>query len=111
MKDLKIKIDHFLWAFIWMLPVVAFVVSYYQIGNAPQLLTFVDEQFAFPFIKDIINNVWNTAFSSDLPLAGYISYLICVEVIHCLFDAVVFIPRIAHAFIDKFTSFAAGGRH
>lgn len=108
MAKLKLKIDHFLWAFIWMLPVFAFFVSWYRIGSAPQLLTFIDEQFSFPFVRDLINNVWQTAFGAELQLAGFLSYLICVEVVHCLFDAVVFIPRMAHSFIDKFVGFAGG---
>ena len=109
-NKLKTKIDLFLWAFIWMLPFFAFFVSWYRIGSAPQLFAYVDEQFAFPFIRDVLNDVWNTAFGSDLAMAGYISYLVCVEVVHCLFDAVVFIPRIAHSFIDRFTDFAGGGK-
>ena len=110
MTKLKSKIDLFLWALICMLPLFAFFVSWYRVGAAPELLTFIDEQFAFSFVRDIINNVWNTAFGSALPLAGFISYLVCVEVVHCLFDAVVFIPRIAHSFIDRFVTFARGDK-
>ena len=110
MRGLKTKIDHFLWAFMWMLPFLAFFVSWYRIGAAPPLLTFVDQEFAFPFIRDILNSVWSTAFGAELPLAGYISYLVCVEVVHCLFDAIVFIPRIAHTFVDRAIDFAGGGR-
>lgn len=98
---LKEKIDHLLWAFVWMLPLFAFFVSWYRIGSAPQLLTFIDEQFAFPFVRDIINNVWNTAFGSALPLAGFLSYLVGVEIAHCLFDVVVFIPRFAHSLVER----------
>ena len=98
---LKQKIDHLLWAFVWMLPLFAFFVSYYRIGSAPQLLTFIDEQFAFPFVRDIINNVWTTAFGAALPLAGYLSYLVGVEIAHCLFDVVVFIPRFAHSLVER----------
>lgn len=101
MAKLKKKIDHLLWAFIWMLPVFAFFVSWYRIGEAPAMLTFIDEQFAFRWVQDLINNVWNTAFGENLPLSGFLSYLIGVEVAHCLFDAVVFIPRFAHNLIEK----------
>lgn len=110
MRNLKSKIDAFLWAFIWMLPMIAYFVSWYRIGSAPAVLTFVDEQFSFAFVKNVINNVWNTAFGTDLALAGYISYLVCVEVVHCLFDAIVFIPRIAHSFIDRAVGFAGGDK-
>lgn len=98
---LKEKIDHLLWAFVWMLPLFAFFVSWYRIGSAPQLLFFIDEQFAFPFVRDIFNNVWNTAFGSALPLAGFLSYLVGVEIAHCLFDVVVFIPRFAHSLVER----------
>lgn len=107
-KNLKHKIDLFLWAFIWLLPFFAYFVAWYRVGSAPEILTFVNEQFGFPFIKDLINNVWNKAFGSDLQLAGYLSYLICVEVAHCLFDAVVFIPRFAHGLIEKGEDLACG---
>lgn len=110
MRGLKTKIDYFLWAFMWMLPALAFFVSWYRIGAAPSMLSFVDEQFSFSFVKEIINSVWNKAFGADLALAGYISYLVCVEVVHCLFDVIVFIPRIAHSFIDCAVGFAGGDR-
>jgi hypothetical protein len=84
-----------------MLPVFAFFVSWYRIGSAPEILTFIDEQFAFPWVRDLINDVWQTAFGAELQLAGFLSYLIAVEVAHCLFDAVVFIPRFAHSLIEK----------
>ena len=110
MGKLKIKIDAFLWAFMWVLPIFAYFVAWYRIGSAPQLLTFISEQYSFPFIADLINDVWSTAFGAELQLAGYIFYLVCIEVIHCLFDAIVFIPRLAHTFIDKFVGFAGGER-
>lgn len=111
MGRLKIKIDMFLWAFMWMLPFLAYFVAWFRIGSAPELLSFIDQSYAFPFIKDIVNNVWQNAFGSTMPLAGFISYLVAVEIIHCLFDVVVFIPRMAHTFVDKFVSFAGGDRH
>lgn len=98
---LKEKIDHFLWAFMWLLPFLAFLVSWWRIGSAPPILQFIDEQFAFSFISDIFNDVWQAAFSTSLPIAGYLSYLVCVEIAHCLFDVVVFIPRFAHSLVER----------
>lgn len=108
MTKMKHKIDQFLWAFMWMLPFLAFFVSWFRIGEAPALLSFIDDQFSFPYIRDLINTIWNTAFGAPLQLAGLMSYLICVEVVHCIFDALVFVPRMAHTFIDKFVGFAGG---
>lgn len=111
MRGLKTKNDYFLWEFMRMLPFLVFFVSWYRIGGAPSFLTFVDQEFAFPFIRDILNSVWSTAFGADLHLAGYISYLVCVDVVRCFFNVIVFIPRVAQIFIDKFVSFAGGGRN
>ena len=109
-KNLKQKIDLWLWALIWILPVLGYVVTYWRIGNAVPIFEYIDTSFAFDFIKDMLNEIWQKAFDCKLVLAGYISYLIVVEVIHCIFDAIVFIPRFAHTVIDRFTSFAGGKR-
>ena len=110
MKKLKNKVDVFLWAFMWMLPVLAYFIAWFRIGAAPEILAFIDDQFSFGFVRDIINDVWQLAFEETLPVAGLISYLVGIEVVHCLFDAVVFIPRIAHTFIDRAIDFAGGDK-
>lgn len=101
MKTLKQKIDIFLWAAIWLLPFFAYFVLFYREGGTIPVTTWIDTHFSFPFVKDIINNVWQTAFGSDLSLAGYLSYLVGVEIAHCLFDVLVFIPRFAHRLVEK----------
>lgn len=103
MKKLQMKIDSILWAFIWLVPFFAFFVSWYRIGNAPNVLTFMDS-FQWSFIADIINNVWQTAFNTACPIANYLSYLVMVQVAHCLFDVIVFIPRFAHNLIEWSTT-------
>lgn len=97
----KEKIDLYLWAFMWLLPVLAYFIQFYRSGTAVNLLAFIDENFTFDFIKNLLNNIWQHAFDSNLKIAGYLSYLVVVEIAHCLFDVVVFIPRFAHEVIDK----------
>lgn len=101
MKNLKEKIDQFLWAFMWLLPFLAYFVAWFRIGSAPDLLTYINSTYSFAFVEDIFNNVWQTAFNSTCPLAGYISYLVSVEIVHVLFDIVVFIPRFAHNVVGR----------
>lgn len=103
MDKLKTKIDHLLWAFMWLLPVLAFFVQYYRAGAELTLLQYVDTHYAFDFIKNILDTVWETAFSCELKISGYLSYLVVVEIAHCLFDVIVFIPRFAHELIDRGT--------
>ena len=104
----KQKIDYILWALIWLLPVISYVVTYYRIGNAIPMFEYIDTHFSFGYVKTLLDNIWQKVFSSQLVLSGYISYLIVVEIVHCMFDAVVFIPRLAHGIIEKFTDFAGG---
>ena len=98
---LKQKIDLLFWAFMWILPVFIFFVTYYRSGLEVDFIHFIDMNFAFPFIHDILDNVWNTAFGSTFSCSGYLSYLVAVEIAHCLFDVVVFIPRFAHSLIER----------
>ncbi|MBR2312471.1 MAG: hypothetical protein IKA46_04205 [Clostridia bacterium] len=107
-KNLKQKIDLWLWALIWILPVLGYVVSFWRAGNAVPIFEYINTNFSFELIRNLLDQIWLKAFDSQLVLSGYISYLIVVEVVHCVFDAIVFIPRFAHALIDKFTSFAGG---
>ena len=106
----KIDLDTVLWGLIWLAPMFGYLVAFWRIGSAPPLFEYVDGHFSFAFIKNVLDNVWQTAFSSDLVISGYISYLVVVEVAHCLFDALVFIPRFAHALVERCTDFAGGKR-
>lgn len=107
-KNLKKKIDLLLWALIWILPVLSYVVSFWRVGNAVPIFEYINANFSFELIRNMLDQIWLKAFNSQLVLSGFISYLIVVEVVHCVFDAIVFIPRFAHAVIDKFTNFAGG---
>ena len=82
------------------------MVSFWRAGNAVPIFEYINANFSFEMIRNMLDQIWLKAFDSQLVLSGYISYLIVVEVVHCVFDAIVFIPRFAHAVIDKFTSFA-----
>lgn len=104
----KEKIDLYLWALMWLLPILAFFIQYYRSGTEINLLAFIDDTFAFQYIKDILNNIWQKAFSSDLKIAGYLSYITVVEIAHCLFDVIVFIPRFAHEVLEKATNIGGG---
>ncbi|MBE6554918.1 MAG: hypothetical protein E7663_01605 [Ruminococcaceae bacterium] len=104
----KMNLDTVLWGIVWMAPLLGYVVAFWRVGSAPALFTYINENFSFDFIKSILDNVWQTAFDSELVLSGYLSYLVVVEVAHCLFDVVVFIPRFAHALVERCANFAGG---
>ena len=95
------NLDRLLWAIIWIVPFVGYIVTFWRTGEAIPVFQYIDSHFTFTFIKNIVDNVWQQAFTCDLVLAGYMSYLIAVEIAHCLFDAVVFIPRFAQRIVER----------
>lgn len=101
MKQFREKLDRILWAVIWLLPVLAYFIQYYRAGAEINLLQFIDSNFTFDFVKKIINGAWNKGLGEELKLTGYLSYLVAVEIAHCLFDVVVFIPRFAQTVCNK----------
>ena len=98
---MKQKIDHILWALIWMLPIIGYFIQYISAGADIRLLSYIDTEFSFDYVKNILDGIWVKVFSCDLKISGLLSYLVVVEVAHCLFDALVFIPRFAHNVIEK----------
>ena len=94
-------IDRLLWTFMWVLPIV---IWFFTVEFIPETLPFfewVDVTISWSFIADIFDAISSAAFGSSFILSGYISYLVQVEIVHVLFDVVVFIPRFAHKVIDK----------
>lgn len=109
MKSLKSKIDAYLWAFMWVLPVFIFFVMNFRTNDIPMnFWDFMMSNFSFPFVRDILDNVCFMAFGTSFAFSEYIAYLVGVEVFHCFFDVMVFIPRIAHSFVDRAVGFAGG---
>lgn len=100
MNKLKEKIDHLLWAFVWVIPIIGYLIAYWRIGSAPPIFTYITENFQFEWIKNILDNILSTAFQTEFAITGYISYLVGVEIIHVMFDIIVFIPRFAHDMIE-----------
>lgn len=106
----KEKIDNALWALIWLLPFLAYAIQYYRSGTDITMLNYVNSNYTFTWIKNILDQIWNTAFGCDLKLSGYLSYLVMVEIGHCLFDVMIFIPRFAHELIEKGTTLCKNGK-
>lgn len=94
-------IDRVIWMLIWVLPFFAWRFQIEAVATTLPFLEWVDQYYAWSFIKEIFDNVSTVAFGSTFALAGYISYLIEVEIIHVLFDIVVFIPRFTHKLMEK----------
>ena len=94
------KCDKFFWFIVLLLPVFAYFVTAYRMTGAPDFLTFC-EAYRFEFIANIFESVFTKAEFGSLPVVNYLSYCVGVEIAHCLFDVVVFIPRFCHKIIAK----------
>lgn len=94
------KLDKIFWFIVLLLPAFTYFVTAYRMTGAPDFLTYC-EAYRFPFIAEIFESVFTKAEFGGIAIVNYLSYCVGVEIAHCLFDVVVFIPRLAHKFISK----------
>lgn len=94
------KLDMIFWFIVMMLPLITYFIVSYRQGNAVEFLTYVSNFSPFPFIADIFDSVLTTAFGHSFQIVPLIAYFVGVEIIHVLFDVVVFIPRLAHKWVS-----------
>ena len=99
------KIDRVTWFIMAILPVFVFFVMNYRQETNTDFITFVSTFSPFPFITDILNSVTSTAFGVEFSLNAYLGYLVGIEILHVLFDIIVFIPRFAHKIMSKAINF------
>ena len=100
-RRLSYKIDAVFWFIVSMLPIIVYLILNYRNPSAPDFFTYVLGFAPFEFIQDILDNVTETAFGAPFRLNAFLSYCVGVEILHVLFDVIVFIPRLAHKWISK----------
>lgn len=105
-------LDNVFWYIIYILPILAYLISI--CGHGDSSLTIIDyfNQF-FPLATNVISSSLVQIFGSNgiLPLfedGGYIidflTYFISCMIIHLAVDFLLFIPRLAHKWLDGFVS-------
>lgn len=94
------KCDKVFWFIVLLLPLFAYFVTAYDRSIQPTFLEYM-AIYRFGFVADIFESVFIKANFGTLPIVDYLSYCVGVEIAHCLFDVVVFIPRLAHKWISK----------
>ena len=95
------KCDKIFWMIVSLLPIIIYFISYFYKASAAADFTSFMTVYRFDFIADIFESVFTTAGFGQLYCVDYLSYVVGVEIAHCLFDVVVFIPRLAHKWIGK----------
>lgn len=95
------KIDKIFWFIVALLPIIIYFVTAYRNPSAPDFFTFCIS-WRFDYVSRIFESVFATSFGgAEIGILMYLSYVVCVEIAHCMFDILVFIPRLAHKFISK----------
>lgn len=108
------KLDKIFWFFISFAPLIfyaLYLVAHFKQSEYFSFYVFLSNYLGLFFSSD---NVLSSIFLSILGPSGIFpvfsnqsgwlvlfSYLATVEVIHTLFDIIVFIPRLAHKWISK----------
>lgn len=92
--------DIFFWFLISVLPFFIWKFQIEVVATTETFFTWVNNNMAFDFIKNIFDNISSSIFNSSFPLSGYLSYLVAAEIFHVMFDVIVFVPRLAHKFIN-----------
>ena len=101
--------DNIFWYLIYLLPLIIWVVVSFRTGNIVSLsnaletmgLKVLENNQILINLSEIFgsNGVLPLFVSTDILL--YISYFICVFLIHLFVDFLLFIPRIAHKWLNK----------
>lgn len=100
-RRLTFKLDAIFWFIVSLLPILVYFVVNYRNASAPDFFTYVSGFAPFLFIENILDVVTTTAFGAPFKLNAFLSYCVGVEILHVLFDVIVFIPRLAHKWISK----------
>lgn len=96
---MKKTLDRIFWFIVYLLPLLAWFVLSWRNAQATPLLDYVNA-FSFPWIRDIFDTLFGYFNQFAFPLTGYLSYLVSVELAHCAFDIIVFIPRFCHRLVS-----------
>lgn len=101
--------DNIFWYLIYLLPLIIWIVVSFRTGNIVSLsnaletmgLKVLENNQILTNLSEIFgsNGILPLFVSTDILL--YISYFICVFLIHLFVDFLLFIPRIAHKWLNK----------
>ena len=105
------KLDKLFWFFIAFLPLIGWVASLLFSTSPAAFGTFITEKFGLaasdsnPFYSVFVD-IFGSAgifplFAENSEILIMFSWLATGEIIHVLFDVLIFIPRLAHKWISK----------
>lgn len=60
----------------------------------------LNEDFTMP-LKYLFTNIFELNTTLSTSLSNYIMYLVMIELVHVLYDLIIFLPRFIRSLIDK----------
>lgn len=108
-RNIKCLFDNIFWYLLYLLPVIAYLLSVFRDGSSSASFLSFFENFGVPVLGDVVSNALNGIFASGgvLPLNGanvaipVLSWFVSLMIIHLAIDFLLFIPRLAHKFMNK----------
>ncbi len=108
--------DHVFWLLVALLPLVLYVVQFfaYELTSVTTFASFDSFMTTFGVSPDSVvytSLVGLFGAEGTLPLFSgttsapilFLSYFVSVEIIHLAVDFLLFIPRLSHKYMEKFT--------
>ena len=108
------KVDKIFWFFVSFAPLIfyaLYLVSHFKQSEYFSFYVFLSNYLGLFFSSNsVFSSLFSTIFGSSgiFPLFSaqsgwlvFFSYLATIEVVHVLFDVMIFIPRLAHKWISK----------
>lgn len=108
------RLDKLFWFFISFAPLIfyaLYLVSHFKQSEYFSFYVFLSNHLGLFFSSSsVFSSLFSTilgpsgvfpVFSSQSGWLVFFSYLATIEVVHVLFDVMIFIPRLAHKWISK----------
>lgn len=108
------KVDKFFWFFISFAPLIfyaLYLLSHFKQSEYFSFYVFLSNYLGLFFssssvFSSLLSTIFGPSgvfpvFSAQSGWLVFFSYLATIEVVHVLFDVMIFIPRLAHKWISK----------
>lgn len=102
------------WLFLALLPLFVYLATARASGTPDTFISLMSEKLNFITTDNIIYTTIKSIFGTGgiMPvlqdgMTMYLTYFCIVEIVHLLVDVLVFIPRLAHGWLDAFVKKAS----
>lgn len=94
------KLDCLFWFLITLLPLIGYFIAYFRTGTAVPIAEYV-ALFRFDFVADLMLQIFSFGGESiNVILVDFASWLVLIELVHILVDAILFIFRVVRSWLE-----------